>query len=50
MTTFCLDTCGLIDAFRSYRPNVFPRLWQRLEGSVAEERAIAPEQVLEELA
>jgi hypothetical protein len=47
---FCIDTCALIDLRRSYYPpDVFPGLWDDIEGLIDQGLLIAPNEVLEEL-
>lgn len=51
MVVYCIDTSALIAAWQeSYPPENFPRVWERLDGLVAEERLLAPVEVLRETA
>lgn len=48
--TYVFDTSALIGAWvRSYPPDSFPGLWEKMDGLVAAGRLIAPEEVLGEL-
>lgn len=46
--TYCIDTSALID-LRPFRRTVFVTLWANLDGLVAEDRLISPDEVLHEL-
>lgn len=48
--TYVFDTSAFIEAWvRSYPPDSFPQLWERMDALVASGQLIAPEEVLEEL-
>lgn len=48
--TYVFDTSAFIEAWvRSYPPDSFPQLWEKIDDLVNEGRLIAPEEVLEEL-
>ena len=48
--TYSLDTSSLLHAWRrAYPPEVFPALWQRLNGVITQGLLIASEEVLVEL-
>jgi len=50
MTVYVFDTSAFIEAWvRSYPPDAFPRLWDQMACLAGDGRAIAPEEVLEEL-
>lgn len=50
MSVYVFDTSALIGAWvRAYPPDAFPRLWEQMECLVADGRAMAPEEVLDEL-
>lgn len=47
---FCIDTCALIDLRRvHYPPDVFPGVWDDIEGLIDQGLLIAPNEVLDEL-
>lgn len=47
---YCVDTSSLLEAWiRSYPPNSFPGLWDRLDSLIGEERLWSSEEVLREL-
>lgn len=47
---FCIDTCSLIDLRRvHYPPDVFPGVWDDIEGLIDQGLLIAPIEVLHEL-
>lgn len=50
--TYCLDTSALITGWRdTYPVDLFPRLWVNVEALIDDERrAVAPDEVLDELA
>ncbi len=46
----CIDTCALIDMRRiHYPPDVFPGVWDDIEGLISRELLIAPKDVFDEL-
>lgn len=48
---YCIDTSAWLDGWeRHYPPDVFPSLWSKLEGLVAEGRIFSSEEVYIELA
>lgn len=48
--SYCIDTSALIDGWlRWYPKDVFPSLWENIEGLVEEGEIIAPDEVLNEL-
>lgn len=48
--TYVFDTSAFIEAWvRSYPPDSFPQLWEKVDGLVDAGDLIAPEEVLEEL-
>ncbi|MGH3928438.1 MAG: DUF4411 family protein [Pseudonocardiaceae bacterium] len=48
--TYVFDTSSLIGAwFRTYPPDVFPRLWENMEGLARSGRLLVPEEVMFEL-
>jgi hypothetical protein len=48
--TYVFDTSAFIQAWvRSYPPDSFPQLWEKIDGLVDAGQLIAPEEVLEEL-
>jgi hypothetical protein len=48
---YCIDTSAILDGWkRYYPPDVFPSLWNYLEGLIAAVELIAPDEVLHELA
>ena len=52
MTTrlvYCMDASSLIESRCAYAHDVFPGVWKQIDALVAEERMIAPYEVLEEL-
>jgi len=46
---YVIDTCSIIDAFRLYPHDIFPRLWENLDGLIKKGRLISHRFVLEEL-
>jgi hypothetical protein len=51
MNLFCLDTSALIEPWhRRYPMDVFPSFWDRLDQWIDGGRAIAPDEVLREIA
>lgn len=47
---FCIDTCALIDLRRvHYPPDVFPGVWDDIEGLIDQGLLIAPSEVFNEL-
>jgi len=46
---YIIDTCSIIDLFRLYPPDVFPKLWENLDRLIKKERLISHKFVLEEL-
>ncbi len=46
---YIIDTCSIIDLFRLYPLDIFPRLWKNLDGLIREERLISHKFVLKEL-
>jgi hypothetical protein len=49
MATYCIDTSALIEAWQvDYPIDNFPGFWKRMEGLIADDRLIAPEEVLRE--
>lgn len=49
MVVYCIDTSAFIAAWQeSYPQENFPRVWERLDGLIAEERLVAPVEVLRE--
>jgi len=47
---YCFDTSSLIECWtRSYPPDVFPGLWEKLSDAVAYLQVLSPEEVREEL-
>jgi hypothetical protein len=50
MVVYCIDTSALISAWQeNYPPENFPRVWERLDGLIAEKRLVAPVEVLREI-
>jgi hypothetical protein len=48
---FCVDTSALIECWTRYYPiDLFPGLWDRLDGLVQSGELVAPDEVLHELA
>lgn len=51
MVVYCIDTSALIAAWQERYPlENFPRFWERFDGLIAEERLVAPVEVLRETA
>jgi hypothetical protein len=51
MVVYCIDTSALIAAWQERYPlENFPRVWERFDGLIAEERLVAPVEVLRETA
>jgi hypothetical protein len=46
---YCIDTSALVDLKNLYPRHLFPGLWLKLEELIAEDRLIAPDEVLREL-
>lgn len=47
---YCIDTSSILEArIRSYPPDVFATLWEKIEGLIAVGRLLASEEVLHEL-
>lgn len=47
---YCIDTSAILDGWVRYYPrDVFPTLWDNLEGMIAKRRLVAPQEVLLEL-
>jgi hypothetical protein len=43
MVVYCIDTSALIAAWQERYPlENFPRVWERFDGLIAEERLVAP--------
>jgi hypothetical protein len=49
MVTYCIDTSALIKAWQvDYPIDNFPGFWKRIDGLIAADRLVAPEEVLRE--
>ena len=48
--TYCLDTSAILDGWRRhYSPDVFPSVWEKIEGLIEGKNIISPQEVLVEL-
>ena len=46
---YIIDTCSIIDLFRLYPADVFPKLWEELDELIKKDRLISHKFVLDEL-
>jgi len=49
MFVYIIDTCSIIDLFRLYPSDIFPKLWESLDELIKGERLISHKFVLEEI-